>query len=75
MEERLGFRTDDGVGLAKELAELEKRRSKVEALQAELDEGAEGRRQGRQGTRLATRQAGRWATKQPGRQATTQAYR
>ena len=63
-----GVWTDCGARLAKGLAELEKRRFEVDALQAEINEGAAGRRRGREGKRTITRQAGR----RPGRRATTQ---
>ena len=57
LNEGPGVGTDDGAGLAEGLAELGEHRSEVGALQAELDEGAADRRQGRQGTRPATKKA------------------
>ena len=54
LDEEPGVGTDDGAGLAEGLAESEERRPEVEARQAELDEGAGGRRRGRQGTRPGT---------------------
>ena len=57
MDEGPGVGTDDGAGLAKGHAELEERRSEVEALRAEIDKCAADRRQGTKGTRPATRQA------------------
>ena len=65
MDEGGDIRMDDGAGRPKGLAELEERRSKVEVLQAGLDEGAAGRRQGSQ----VTRQAGNEAVRQENRQA------
>ena len=57
--------------------------SDVEALSAELNEGAAGRQRGRQGTRVekrrsddeAGRQASSWPDRRPGRRVTTQAGR
>ena len=46
-----------GAGHTKRLVELYKRRSKVEVLTAELNEGAAGGQRDRQGMRLRTRQA------------------
>ena len=74
---------DDDAGLADRLAEMEGRRSEVEALPAELNKGAAGRRRGRQGTRAYTRraddeagrQASTWPDRRPGRRVTTQAGR
>ena len=43
LDEAPGVRTDDGAGLTKGLAELEERQSEIEALQADLNEGAAGR--------------------------------
>ena len=54
LDEGPGVGTDDGAGLAEGLAELEERRPEAEARQADLDEGAGGRRRGRQGTRPGT---------------------
>ena len=64
------------------LAELKEHRSEVEALQADIDEGAAGKRQGRQGTRPAMRQvdnevvmqATRQSGRRPGRRAMMQTY-
>ena len=54
------------MGLAEGLAELEERWFGVEALQADPDEGAAGRRQGRQEMNPATRQADHAAGRQSG---------
>ena len=79
-----GIGTDDGAGRPKGLAELEGRRSEVEVLRAELDEGTAGRRRGRQAGshtvrhtgdeagRQSYRQAGNEATRQQGSKATWQ---
>ena len=50
-----GVGADDGAGIAERLAELEERRSEVEALPAEFDEGAPGRQRGGQGAGIAPR--------------------
>ena len=50
LDEGPGVGTDDGAGLAEGLTESEERRPEVEAWQADLNEGAGGRRRGRQGT-------------------------
>ena len=63
-----GIGTDDDAGLAEGVAELEEYQSEVEALRAEINEGATGQRRGREGKRMATRQEGR----RPRSQATTQ---
>ena len=47
LDEGPGIGTDDGAGRPEGLAELEERWSEVEALRAELDKGAAGRRRGR----------------------------
>ena len=54
MDEGSGVRTDNGAGLAEVLLELEARQSEVEALRAELDKGAAGRRRAIQGIRPVT---------------------
>ena len=68
LDEGPGIGTDNGAGLDKRLAELEERRSKVKALQADLnerlvrDDAVDGT--GMQETRQARRQATRPSTRQ-----------
>ena len=69
MDEGLSVGTDGSAGLAVGLVELGERRSEVEALRAELDEGAAGGWRGTQGARPAMRQAGNEAVRQETRQA------